>query len=86
MNPDKLTEVISNEVDKRIAIYVDNQYKRGVVSAVSGNYADVKINGASVDTPNVPVIIGFTPTVSQMVLIINMGASGANMLIIGALD
>jgi len=88
MNPDEIAKIISQEVDSRIARFVDNQYLRGFVTAVSSDRqkATVKIEGSLAETPNIPCVNGYYPTVGDKVLVLNIGRSGANLLIINRLD
>ena len=86
MKPDKLAEVISKEIDARMRPYMDGIFKIAEVDTVvdAGHY-DLLIEGSTTVTPNIPVVAGVTAIATDMVLVINIGRSGANFLVIDVL-
>ncbi len=86
MNPDEIAKIISQEVDTRIAGIINTMHLRGVVNAiVDDTHVDLKIEGSENVTAGVRVASSYVPQVGDRVLILNMGLSGANLLVIAPL-
>ncbi len=83
MNPQQIAEVISKEIDARLGGMVDSAYLRGVITAVDGATCSVKIEGATTAMVGIPTIGSYKAIVDDQVLVINIGRTGANFVVIG---
>lgn len=86
MNPDEIAVIIQREIDRRLDAYALKQFQRGIVVDVNGRRADVQIEGSENATGNILCISNYTPRVNDKVLVLRIGTSGANFLILGNLD
>jgi hypothetical protein len=87
MNPAEIAQIISREIDRRLGSYIDNQYLRGIVESIQDvSHVNVYVDGSLNVTGNLPVIKGLVPKVGEKVLILNMGRSGANLLVVASLE
>ncbi len=55
---------------------------RGIVTAVSGSRADVKLDGASVATPGIMIASGLTVAANDYVVVIQFGDNASDRLVI----
>lgn len=86
MDPAAIAQLIKQEIDKRFGDLANRTFYRGEITAVEGVKADVKIEGSSAALPNVLCIASYTPAVGEKVLVLNIGTTGTNFLIIGKID
>lgn len=81
-----LAQMVSQFVRRETDKTQNRMFKRGVIDSVVGQKADVFIDGATVTTQSVLCIDSYTPQVGDKVLIISIGSSGANLIIIGSIN
>lgn len=85
IDPNALAEIIEQMVTRATEKIYNRTYKRGEVSAINGQFADVYVEGNPVATTNLPALYSYTPVVGHKVLIVSIGTSGANLVIMGRL-
>ena len=88
MNPNDIAKIISNEIDLRVNSFLDHQYERGVISgiALDAKTCSVKIQGSDNARLNIPYLLSYRPILNDKVLVLNIGRTGANLLIVGSLN
>jgi len=74
-------QIIEDLVDSKIAKANFDRSYPGIVSAVSGNYADVKLMGSTTATPNIENTTGKTLTVGDSVEVLAIRNSLNNLVI-----
>lgn len=77
-----INELIEKSNDKSL----NRTFKRGIVGTVTGQYADVFIEGNSVSTKKILSLASYQPFEGHKVLVLSIGDSGTNLLILGRLD
>lgn len=83
MNPNEIADIIDKRVKRATEKAFNKMYKRGIVASASGRYADVRIEGNSVATKGIPVLGNYNPVVGDKVLILSIGDTGTNLIIMG---
>lgn len=86
MNPNEIADIIERMVRKANDSLINRTYKRGEVSAVSGQVASVYIEGNTTATVGIPCLYSYTPVIGHIVLIVSIGDTGANLVVIGRLS
>lgn len=86
MNPKEIAEIIKNEITKQVNDLAYKTYYRGEITAVLGNHASVEIEGGSEALTEVLSIGSYAPKIGDRVLVLSIGRSGANHLILGRLS
>lgn len=86
MDPERIAEIIKSEIDKRFNILAKKTYYRGEIDAVNGQFADVLIEGSTTPHPNIMALDGYTPKIGDKVLILSIGVTGSNYVILGSLN
>lgn len=61
-------------------------FRRGIIQSVSGRRANVRIDGNSVATQSVLCLGSYTPVVGHKVLLVSIGDTGANLIILGSIN
>lgn len=82
----KIAQIISQEIDKRMAVLYNKQFQRGIVDAVNGQFADVFIEGATDAHPDILCLGSYKPAVDDKVLVLRLGNSGSNYLVVGPIE
>lgn len=85
IDPNAIAETIEQMVNKGIEKIYNRTYKRGVIDTINGQFADVFIEGNTVATVAVPAVYSYLPVVGHKVLIVSIGTTGANLVILGRL-
>lgn len=85
IDPNALAETIEQMVNKGIEKIYNRTYKRGEIAAINGQFADVYIEGNTVATLKVPALFSYTPVIGHKVMIVSIGTTGANLVILGRL-
>lgn len=86
LNPNEIAETIERLATKATDKIADRTYKRGVVNTVTGQKASVYIEGNLVATPGIPSLGTYAPRTGDKVLILSIGRSGANPVILGPIN
>lgn len=86
MNPQQIASLIKQEISKALRTITDQTFYRGEITAVSGKTASVQIEGGGGSVPNILCIGSYVPVVGHRVLLISIGKTGSNFLILGRLD
>ena len=86
MDPKQIAKIIAQEIDRRLNFSIQKQWQRGVVQAIAGQTADVFIEGSSDPHPGILCVDSYRPMVGDKVLILRIGNSGANFVIVGRID
>lgn len=86
MNPKEIARIIDDRIVDQLNKLYTKQYQRGVVSAVAGNLASVKLEGNLTAYPAILCLSPYVPKVNDKVLVLSIGSSGANLLVIGKID
>ena len=61
-------------------------FKRGIIADHDGQYADVYINGSPIATEHILCVDSYQPVIGDKVMILSIGTTGANHLIVGGLN
>ena len=85
LDANRIAAIFEQQIDAKINRLQNRTYKRGVVTAVSGAKADVEIEGNPVATQGIPSLVSYVPHVGDKVVILSIGTTGANLLILGSL-
>lgn len=86
LDPNEIATIIQNLVKGATDKLSQRTYKRGIISAVTGQKASVKVEGNTVATPGVICLDNYRPQVNDKVLLLSIGDSGANLVILGRLS
>ncbi len=86
MNPRQIAQLVGDEITKRLLRLDTKTFQRGIVSATAGNRATVAIEGAAGTIPNILCMTGYSPKIDDKVLVLSIGSSRSNFLIVGRLD
>lgn len=86
MNANDIADIIEQQIAKATDRLAERTYKRGIISAVSGRKADVKIEGNTVATKGVICLGSYSPVVGHKVLVLSIGRTGANLVIMGSIN
>lgn len=86
MNPREIAAIIDSRIEKQLERVYNKQYLRGIVDSVVGQKADVFIEGSTTAHPNIACIGSYRPAVGDKVLLLSIGTSGANYVILGCID
>lgn len=81
-----LAEIIGQFVDNRNDKTINRTYKRGIVDKATKNTADVFVEGSTVATKNVLALDSYAPVKGDKVLIVSIGDTGANLIILGSIS
>lgn len=82
----ELANLIFNQVQKSTEKVSDRTFKRGVIVEVNANgTSDVEVEGSPVATENILSLASYSPKVGDKVLLLSIGNTGTNLLILGAL-
>lgn len=86
IDPTELAQIIQDMVGNATTEVSDRTFKRGVVTAVDSNgYADVEVEGSATATQHLSSMASYSPTVGDKVLLLSIGTSGMNLLLLGKL-
>lgn len=86
IDANKVADSIERMIKKSNDNTVSRMYKRGVVATINGQYADVYIEGNPVSTKGILSLDSYTPKIGDKVLVLSIGDSGANQIILGGLS
>lgn len=81
-----MAQIIGQFIDDRNERIINRTFKRGIVSAVDGTRADVKVDGSDVATKNVLCLASYAPFIGDKVLLLSIGDTGANLVVLGVLE
>lgn len=81
-----LADIIEQMIARRLDKLENRTYRRGVVASVNGQIADVYIEGSTVATEKIRSLRSYTPVVGHVVLVLSIGRTGANQVILGRID
>lgn len=85
-DPNDIAATIKSLMDSSIDKVQNRTFKRGVIAAVTGWTADVYVAGnTTTTTKKVISLASYQPTVGDKVLMLSIGDSGANLVILGKL-
>jgi hypothetical protein len=82
VDPSEIAKIIQNLINENNKS-ISRMFKRGVVSSIAGQYANIYVEGNTVETKNVPSIGTHAPVVGEKVLMMSIGDTGANLVILG---
>lgn len=78
--------LIETMVNDRSRKFYERTFRRGIVYAVvSETVCDVQIDGATSPTLRVPCLGSYLPIVGQKVLVLSIGESGSDLIVLGPL-
>lgn len=86
MNPQQIARIVQNEINKGLSNVNEKTFYRGIVTAASGNKANVRLEGASNPVMNIICLEGYTPTAGDQVIVVSIGRSGSNYFVLGKTD
>lgn len=86
MEPDKIAALINEQVIKAVSAVANKTFYRGVISAIKGRTVDVFIEGNTTAIPNIACLDGYNPAVGHKVLVLSIGLSGTNFLVVDKID
>lgn len=84
LDPNQIAETIDRLIKANLKSS-GHTYKRGIVSAFSHQTADVKVEGNTTATQGIICIDSYKPFIGDKVLILSIGESGANLIVLGKL-
>lgn len=85
MNPQQIAKIVQTEINKGLTNILTQTYYRGVVTAANSNKAHVLLEGSLSPVLNISTLNGYLPKVDDLVLVLSIGRSGANYVILGKL-
>lgn len=83
MNPQQIAALVKSEINKAVSNLATRSIYRAEVVAVAGNRCNVIMEHATGVHPNLLCMSGYQPMVGDQVLILNIGLSGSNFVVIG---
>lgn len=83
MNPQQVAQLVKSEINKAISGLANRSVYRAEVVAVAGSRVNVIMEHAAGVHPNILCMSGYQPVVGDQVLILNIGLSGSNFIVIG---
>lgn len=86
MNATQIAELIRREIDKQFNKISEKTFYRGVITAAHGVKANVALEGSSASLPNILCLSGYGPTVGDKVLVLSIGNTGTNFVVVGKID
>lgn len=84
-NPNDIAEIIDRLIKANLKTS-GHTFKRGIVSARNEQTADVKVEGNTTATQGIICIDAYKPFVGDKVLILSIGESGANLIVLGKIS
>lgn len=84
-NPTEIAKIIQHYVEKE-GKKTTTSFRRGVVASTIGQYADVRMDGSAAITPRIFSLGSYTPKANDKVLVLSIGNSGTNLLILGKIN
>lgn len=85
MNATEIADIIQAYVKNADQKALNRTFKRGVIVDTDGQKADVEVEGNDTPTQGILSIGSYRPTVGDRVLVVSIGESGANLLILGSI-
>jgi hypothetical protein len=82
MDPKKIAEIINQSVKDASYEIANKTFYRAIVTAIKGTLVQVTVEGGSGDIPNVPCMYSYKPAVGDKVLMLSIGLTGTNFLVI----
>ena len=83
MNPQQIAALVKTEINKAVGNLANRSVYRAQVVAVAGSRVNVIMEHAAGVHPNILCMSGYQPVVGDQVLILNIGLSGSNFIVIG---
>ena len=84
-DPNDIATTIKRLVDSATEKLSQRTYKRGIIASVSGSKASVYVEGNTTATPGVITLGTYQPKPNDKVLLLSIGETGANLVILGPL-
>jgi hypothetical protein len=85
VDPNEMANIIDGMIKASSDRIANRTFKRGIISAINGQYCDVLIEGNPVATEKIVCLASYIPHVGDTVLILSVGTSGSNLLVLGAI-